>query len=75
MDWEARITADPNVLVGKPVVKGTRIAVEFVLERLAAGWSAEQISEQYRLELADVSACLRYANDVLSLERVYPRAG
>ncbi len=75
MDWEERIVANPDVLVGKPVIRGTRIAVEFVLERLAAGWSAAEIAEQYRVERADVSACLRYANNVLDLERVYPRAG
>lgn len=41
MNWRERIAVDPRVLVGKPVVKGTRIAVEFVVERLALGWTVE----------------------------------
>jgi uncharacterized protein (DUF433 family) len=39
MDWRERITVDPKVLVGKPVIKGTRIAVEFVIELLGRGWT------------------------------------
>jgi hypothetical protein len=43
-DWRDRITADPEILVGKPIIKGTRISVELVLGWLANGWSFEQIS-------------------------------
>ncbi len=39
MNWRDRITVDPKVLVGKPVIKGTRIAVEFLMELLAEGWT------------------------------------
>ncbi|MFN9297092.1 MAG: DUF433 domain-containing protein, partial [Acidobacteriota bacterium] len=39
MNWQDRITVDPNVLVGKPVIKGTRLAVEFIVDLLAAGWT------------------------------------
>ena len=42
MDWRSRIVADPNVLVGKPVIKGTRISVELVMDLLAAGYTADQ---------------------------------
>jgi uncharacterized protein (DUF433 family) len=72
MAWQDRITVDPNVLVGKPVVKGTRIAVEFVIDLLARGWTAEQILREYdHLAPEDVQACLAYASEVLKTERVY----
>ena len=44
MDWQDRIIVDPQVLVGKPVIKGTRIAVEFVMDLLGRGWTTEQKS-------------------------------
>ena len=73
MNWEDRITIDPKVLTGKPVVCGTRIAVEFVVELLAEGWTEQQIIENYPgLTHDDVLACLRYASDVLKSEKVYP---
>ncbi|QDU91543.1 hypothetical protein Pla175_49720 [Pirellulimonas nuda] len=58
-----RIVLDPSVLVGKPAVKGTRIAVEFVLELLANEWSEQQILENYPgLEHDDITACLNHAS-------------
>lgn len=72
MDWHKRITVDPKVLVGKPVVKGTRIAVEFVVDLLARGWTPEQILHEYNhLTAEDIQACLAYASEVLKSERVY----
>ena len=72
MDWRARIVADPDVLVGKPVIKGTRISVELVMGLLAAGYTTEQVIEQYdHLTREDVQACLAYAKEVLQTERVY----
>jgi uncharacterized protein (DUF433 family) len=47
MDWQSRISVDPKVLVGKPVVKGTRIAAEFVVDLLARGWTTQQILHEY----------------------------
>ncbi len=47
MDWQDYIHSDPEVLLGKPVVKGTRLAVEFLLGLLAAGWTQEQVLENY----------------------------
>jgi len=41
MDWRKRIVVDPEILVGKPILKGTRISVEFVVDLLARGWTAE----------------------------------
>jgi uncharacterized protein (DUF433 family) len=72
MTWQERITVDPNVLVGKPVVRGTRLAVEFIVELLANGWSEQQILDSYPgLVHEDVSACLKYASEMLKSERVY----
>jgi len=73
MDWRERITVDPRILVGKPVVKGTRIAVEMVVDLLAAGWTHQQILDSYpTLSEADVRACLSYASELLHTEQVYP---
>ena len=72
MDWKDRISVDPRVLVGKPIIKGTRIAVEFVMELLGRGWTVEQILHEYdHLTREDIQACLSYASDVLKSERVY----
>ena len=58
MGWHDRISVDPAVLVGKPVVKGTRIAVEFVIELLANGWTNEKVLDEYpRLTEEDIRAC------------------
>lgn len=72
MNWEERITVDANVLAGKPIIKGTRIAVEFVIDLLGRGWTVEQVLREYdHLSREDVQACLAYAGDVLKSERVY----
>lgn len=72
MDWRTRIVAHPDVLVGKPVIKGTRISVELVMDLLVAGYTTDQIIAQYdHLTREDVQACLAYAKDVLQTERVY----
>ncbi|MGB8930476.1 MAG: DUF433 domain-containing protein [Anaeromyxobacteraceae bacterium] len=73
--WRERITADPAILVGKPVVRGTRFAVEFVLELIAEGWSFDEILANYPgLTMEDIRACVAYAKDVLSEEHVFPAA-
>lgn len=70
-----RIVLDPAILVGKPVIRGTRIAVELVIELLAEGWSEPDILRNYpHLTRSDILACLAYARDVLQSERVYPTA-
>lgn len=72
MDWRERITVDPQVLVGKPVIRGTRISVELVIDLLARGYAKEQILEQYdHITDADIQACLAYASETLRSERVY----
>ncbi|MGA7496405.1 MAG: DUF433 domain-containing protein [Isosphaeraceae bacterium] len=72
MDWKDRIIVDPKVLVGKPVIRGTRLAVEFVVDLLGRGWTTEEILREYdHLTPEDIQACLSYASDVLKSERVY----
>lgn len=72
MNWHNRIAVNDKVLAGKPVVKGTRIAVEFVVDLLSRGWTTERVLREYdHLTAEDVQACLSYASDVLKAERVY----
>jgi len=72
-DWRNRITIDPNILVGKPIIKGMRLAVEFILELLANGWTIENILKNYpQLKKEDVIAALKYATEILKEEKVYP---
>lgn len=72
IDWRERIAVDPQVLVGKPVIRGTRIAVELVIDLLARGYTKEQIIDQYdHITDADIQACLAYASETLRSERVY----
>jgi uncharacterized protein (DUF433 family) len=62
MEWRERIVCDPEILLGKPSIKGTRISVELVLGWLGAGWSLEQVLGNYpRLQREDVLAALSYA--------------
>jgi uncharacterized protein (DUF433 family) len=73
MNWQERITVNPDVLVGKPTIKGTRISVEFVVDLLGRGWTTEQILHEYdHLTRDDIQACLAYASELLKAERVYP---
>jgi len=72
MKHQDRISIDPQVLVGKPVIRGTRLAVEFIVELLANDWTEAQIIENYPgITHEDISACLHYATEVLKSERVY----
>ncbi|MGC9334867.1 MAG: DUF433 domain-containing protein [Anaerolineae bacterium] len=73
MDWQERIVIDPDILVGKPAVKGTRLAVEFIIDLLAQGWTEGEILRNYPgLTHEDVQACLGYASATLQAEKVYP---
>ena len=75
MKWKERIVVDPKVLVGKPVIKGTRLAVEFIVDLLAQGWTEQQILESYPgITRKDILACLHYATEILKSEKVYPIA-
>lgn len=70
-----RIILNSNVLAGKPVIRGTRLSVEFVIGLLADGWSEVDILSNYPgVTRDDVLACLAYARDTLSSEKVFPSA-
>ncbi len=72
MIWKERIVIDPGILVGKPVIKGTRLAVEFIIDLLAQGWSEQDIVQNYPgLTREDIHACLAYASEILKVEKVY----
>jgi len=70
------IVSDPAVMMGKPVIAGTRITVELILEKLAAGETIEQILEAHpRLTRKAIQAALMFAAEVLKADVVYPIAG
>jgi uncharacterized protein (DUF433 family) len=78
MSWSERIVTDPGTCGGRPRVKGTRISVEFLLGLKAAGWSEEQILENYpHLTREDLQAVFAYAQSILEDESFVPvaRAG
>ncbi len=73
MDWQDRIVFDAHIVTGKPTIKGTRLAVEFIVDLLAQGWSDADILRNYEgLTRDDIQACLGYASAVLHAEKVYP---
>ncbi len=73
MDWEHRIVIDPEILVGKPIVKGTRLAVDLIIDLLAQGWPESEILRNYPgLTREDIKACLGYASASLRAEQVDP---
>lgn len=70
------IESNPNILSGKPVVAGTRITVELILDKLGAGESIEQILEAYpRLTRKDVLSAISFASEALRADVVYPLCG
>jgi uncharacterized protein (DUF433 family) len=76
MNFHEFIEVNPKILVGKPVIKGTRLAVEFILDLLANGVSeAEIISSYPGLTPAQIRACVAYAAELVKNERVFPMAG
>ena len=63
MNGENRIVVNPEILVGKPIIQGTRISVEFIIELLAEGWSHQQVLENYpQITDQDIQASLRYVS-------------
>ena len=70
MDWRERIVTNPDILVGKPSIKGTRLSVELILGWLAQGWTIEVLLENYpTLTREDVLAALAFAADMMRDER------
>jgi uncharacterized protein (DUF433 family) len=73
MGWRERIVCDPKILVGKPVIKGTRISVELIVDLLASGWTTQQVLDSYpNLTGDDIRACLAYASELLHAVKVFP---
>jgi uncharacterized protein (DUF433 family) len=69
------IVLDPHILAGKPVIRGTRLSVEFVIGLLAEGWSEADILANYpAMRHEDILVCLSYARDMLSSERAFSSA-
>ncbi|MDP2223551.1 DUF433 domain-containing protein [Nitrosomonas sp.] len=67
--WKGRIVTNPEILAGKPVVAGTRISVELILDHLAANWSMTEIIESYpSITPEDILAALAFAADVIRIK-------
>jgi len=72
MDQPSRITLNPDILVGKPIIRDTRLTVEFIIDLLAQGWSTDEILRNYPgISVEDIQACLSYARAALNAEKVY----
>ena len=72
MDWREHIYSDPEILSGKPVVKGTRLSVDFLLELFANGWSEEQVLESYpNLTRDSLRAVFAFAAESTRDERAF----
>jgi len=70
MNWHDHIVVNPDVLVGKPIIKGTRISVELLLDRLADGWSYDDILEAYpHLTREQIQAAIAFAAELFKEER------
>lgn len=74
MRYKERREVNPDILVGKPIIKGTRISVEFILELLVNGWDFDQIIRNYpQLTKEDILAAIEYSLEVLRDERVFSK--
>ncbi len=70
--WQAYIHSDKNILSGKPVIKGTRISVELIIDKLASGENVDEVLDSYpHLTKESIFACLAYAADSLRNENIY----
>jgi uncharacterized protein (DUF433 family) len=71
MSWQDYIVADSAVLTGKPVIRGTRLAAEFILGLMAQGWPEQEITRNYHVSKEQVRACAAYAQERLNEEKVF----
>jgi len=75
MTWKEHIHTDPEILIGKPVIKGTRISVEFILGLYRAGWSEKEILENYpHITSEDLRAVFAYLQECIQDEVILIRA-
>ncbi len=71
INYKARIEASPTIMLGKPVIKGTRISVELILKKLADAYTPQEISEMYpTISVDDIMACMAYAAAVIQEEAI-----
>jgi len=69
MNYKDRISANPKVMLGKPIIKGTRITVELILRKIAGGYTFDEIIEMYpHIRKEDIMACVGYVVSVLESE-------
>lgn len=75
MDWKDRIEVNPAALVGKPIIKGTRISVELILDRMADGWTMEDVLTSYpHISQEDVLAVLSFSSELFK-EKTFVAVG
>ena len=74
-EWRNRVSIDPRVMGGKPVIKGRRVPIETIVGALAGGTPIERVCSAYHITEVDVRAALAYAAEMLRLERVYALPG
>lgn len=73
MNWREYLTVDPTILAGKPVIRGSRLSVDFILGLLGEGWDQTDILRNYPgIQPQDIAACHQYASEMLASERIYP---
>ena len=73
MCWQGIVVSDPNILMGKPVIKGTRISVAFIVELLSEGWSHQQFFDNYpQITEKDLRAALSYCAARIKNEEIFP---
>lgn len=71
MDYRDNITADPQIMLGRPVIKGTRVTVELILKKLSEGMTADELLKAYpHLKKDDILAALSYSAEVISKEEI-----
>ena len=75
MTWETYIVADPKIMVGKPVIRGTRLTVEYILGLIAQGWSEAEIVQNFGVAPDQIRACAAYSQERLSSEKVFAVTG
>jgi len=73
MNWQEHIISDPNILIGKPIIKGTRISVELILELFSLGWTEKQILDSYpSISDKSLKAVFAYLKDCIRQELYFP---
>ena len=71
-DFMKRIVVNPKIMVGKPVIKGTRVPVYEIVRRVAQGWTFKDIAEDFDITDEDIRAALMYAENLLEGEDIFP---